>query len=71
MTLDPEIGDQGIKPVISRADFAKKVIRAALLLLIATVVLILGGKVVTGKDCYECPGKGICNGESDCDLYFK
>jgi hypothetical protein len=54
---------------MKRNDFLKKLIRVGLLALLATLVLLLGNRVVTGKDCSGCPGKGVCNGETDCDKY--
>lgn len=35
----------------------------------AIIVIALGGKVVTGKDCSGCPGNGVCKGKTDCDKY--
>ena len=54
---------------MSRGDFFSKLTRYFLLFLLALIVFALGNKVVTGKDCSGCPGKGICNGETDCDKY--
>jgi len=33
------------------------------------MVFALGNKIVSAKSCSECPGKGICNGKTDCDKY--
>jgi hypothetical protein len=54
---------------MTRVEFFRKMIRLILLALIAMIVLALGNRVVTGKDCSACPGKGICNGETDCNKY--
>jgi len=54
---------------MNRIDFFRKLIRYILLLLMGVIVMALGNKVVTGKDCSECPGKGVCNGETDCNKY--
>lgn len=54
---------------MSRIDFFRKLIRYILLLLMGVIVIALGNRVVTGKDCSVCPGKGICNGETDCNKY--
>jgi hypothetical protein len=55
--------------IITRTEFIKKVIRAGLFTLLAIIMLALGRKVVTGKDCSKCPGLGICKGETDCNNY--
>ncbi|MBN2864070.1 MAG: hypothetical protein JXN62_12965 [Bacteroidales bacterium] len=47
----------------------KKIVRAGLFALLALLVFIIGNKVVTGKECTGCPGRGICNGETDCSKY--
>jgi len=54
---------------MTRNEFLKKLIRAGLFALLALVVFALGNRVVTGKNCSECPGKGICNGKTDCNKY--
>jgi len=54
---------------MSRDDFFKKLGRYILLMLMALIVFALGSRIVTGKDCSACPGKGICNGESDCNKF--
>jgi len=55
--------------MISRSEFMKKIVRAGLFALLALLVFIIGNKVVTGKECTGCPGRGICNGETDCSKY--
>jgi len=54
---------------MNRNDFLKKVIRYILLMLIGIIVVSLGSRVVTGKDCSSCPGNGICKGKTDCNKY--
>jgi hypothetical protein len=54
---------------MNRLDFLNKAIRYILLVTLAIIVFALGNKVVTGKDCSACPGKGVCNGEKDCNKY--
>jgi hypothetical protein len=54
---------------MSRIDFFKKLMRLGLLALLTLIVFALGKRVVTGKDCSACPGKGICNGETDCNKF--
>jgi hypothetical protein len=51
---------------MNRIDFFKKLGRYILLMLMAFIVMAVGKRVVTGSDCSECPGNGICRGESDC-----
>ena len=54
---------------MGRNDFIKRLVRYFILFLMTIIVVALGNKIVSGKDCSVCPGKGICNGESDCDKY--
>ena len=54
---------------MKRNDFFKMLIRACLFVLLAVIMLALGKKAVTGKDCSICPGNGICNGKTDCYKY--
>jgi hypothetical protein len=54
---------------MARSEFLRKVIQAGLAALLALIVFSLGKRVVTGKECSECPGKGICKGGSDCNNY--
>lgn len=56
---------------IRRDEFIKKVIQASLLALLALGAIILGGKAVNSGNCSACPGKGLCNGESDCAIFRK
>jgi len=54
---------------MNRGEFFKKLMRYGLLALLTLIVFALGNKVVTGKDCSACLGKGVCNGETDCNKY--
>lgn len=54
---------------MSRGEFFKKLMRYGLLALLTLIVFALGNKIVTGKDCSACPGKGVCSGETDCNKY--
>jgi hypothetical protein len=54
---------------MKRIDFFKLLIRACLFVLLALIILALGNKVVTGKDCSRCPVNGTCNGKTDCGKY--
>jgi hypothetical protein len=54
---------------MTRIDFFRKLTRYLLLLLMAFIVMALGKKIVSAKDCTECPGKGICNDKTGCDKY--
>jgi hypothetical protein len=54
---------------MSRNDFFRKLGRYILLMLIAMIVIALGNKVISGKDCSVCAGKGICNGKTDCNKF--
>lgn len=58
------------KENMNRTDFIKKVIRYVLFGLLAVVAAVAGSRIVTGNDCSACPGKGICNGDSDCSKYL-
>ena len=51
---------------MNRIDFFKKLGRYILLMLMAFIVMAVGKKGRYWKDCSECPGNGICRGESDC-----
>jgi hypothetical protein len=52
-----------------RNDFLKKLGRYILMAFIALIVISLGKKIVSGNDCSACAGKGICNGNTDCNKY--
>lgn len=54
---------------MKREEFLKKLIRYGLFALLTLIVFALGSRVVTGTDCNSCPGKGICNGKTDCNSY--
>jgi len=55
---------------MNRTDFFKKLIRYLLFLLLAVIGIALGNKAVAGNKCTECPGSGICKGESDCSKFL-
>lgn len=54
---------------MQRDAFIRKLMRYALLSIIALLVILLGRKIVIGQDCEACPGNGACNGRSDCGKY--
>jgi hypothetical protein len=54
---------------MKRNEFLIKLARYFLYLLMASIVFALGNKVVTTVDCSSCPGKGKCNGKTDCSKY--
>jgi hypothetical protein len=54
---------------MTRSELLKKLGRYLLLILMAVIVISLGKKVISGNDCTTCPGKGICNGKTDCNKY--
>ncbi len=54
---------------MKRGTFLRRLMQVTILALMSLVVLALGNKIVTGKDCNKCPGNGICRGETDCDNY--
>jgi hypothetical protein len=54
---------------MTRKELLKKLGRYALLMIIAVIVLLLGNKVVAANNCNSCPGRGICNGKTDCKKY--
>ena len=54
---------------MSRIEFFKKLMRYGLLALLSLIIFALGNRVVIGKDCSACPGKGICNGKTDCNKF--
>ena len=51
---------------ITRIDFLKKIIRLGLLSLLALIVLALGNRIVSAKNCSKCPISGSCTNEEDC-----
>jgi hypothetical protein len=55
---------------MERAVFIKKLLRFALLLVISAMAVVLGSRASAESNCNTCPGKGICNGESDCLSYL-
>jgi hypothetical protein len=55
---------------VTRADFLKKLIQLILASLLAVIGLVLSRRVVAGSNCENCPGKGICRGETDCSRFL-
>jgi hypothetical protein len=55
--------------MMTRNELIKKLGRYILLLLIAMIAISLGKKVSGVNACSTCPGKGICNGDTDCNKY--
>lgn len=56
---------------IDRTIFIKRSFRILIALILALVAGLLSTKVSLAADCSKCPGKGICRGDNDCDLYLK
>jgi hypothetical protein len=56
---------------MTRTGFVKIIIGGLLTAFLAFLALFLGPRTVSGATCSNCPGKGICNGESDCNTYLK
>lgn len=57
--------------VMNRLQFLNKILRFILFGVLAVMAAIAGSRVtITGSGCSTCPGKGICNGKSDCELYL-
>jgi hypothetical protein len=54
---------------MSRNELIKKPGRYILLIFIALIAFSLGKKITAGNECSSCPGKGICNGKTDCKKY--
>jgi len=55
--------------MLSRIQFLKKLISGLLIAFLAFIAFTLGSKAVHGQDCTNCPGNGICSGETDCSKY--
>ena len=56
---------------MNRKKFIDTFLRAALLAGLAFLLFSLGRKASAANNCSSCPGKGICNGQSDCSLFLK
>ena len=54
---------------MKRGTFLRRLMQIVILAVMSLVVLALGDRVVTGRDCNKCPGQGICSGEIDCESY--
>lgn len=56
---------------MTRPDFIEKLARSLLLAFLAFLALALGSRTVSGKNCSDCPGKGLCTSENDCSKFSK
>jgi len=56
---------------ISRAIFLKRLIRIMMASLLAFIAISLGKRISVANDCSNCPGEGICKGESDCSKFLQ
>jgi len=54
---------------MTREEFFKKSGRLGLFAILVLIAMALGSRIVSGSACSKCPGKGICNGETDCNKY--
>ena len=54
----------------TRKNFITKLIQAGLLGILLLITFLLGSRAVSGKECSACPGKGVCNGDTDCSNYL-
>jgi hypothetical protein len=55
--------------MMTRSELIKKLGRYILLLVIAIIAISLGKKVAGENKCTTCAGKGICAGNTDCNIY--
>lgn len=53
---------------MTRNEFFKKLMQAGLLLILSLISLALGGKIVSGSSCAECPSKSVCKGDAYCEI---
>jgi hypothetical protein len=51
---------------ISRTIFINRIVRILMVMILAFVAMMLGSKVVSGKDCSSCQARNMCNGETEC-----
>ncbi len=56
---------------MTRPDFIEKIARSLLLAFLAFLALALGSRTVSGKNCSDCPGKGLCTSDNDCSKFSK
>jgi len=56
---------------IPRAIFLKRLIRIIMASLLAFIAISLGKRISNTNDCSNCPGFGICKGESDCSKFLQ
>ena len=54
---------------MTREEFFKKSGRLGLIAILVLIAVTLGNRMVAGSACSKCPGKDVCNGESDCNKY--
>jgi len=55
---------------ITREDFLQKLIRIFLASVLGLIAIALGNRMVSGNECSQCPGKGICIGDTDCSRFL-
>jgi hypothetical protein len=55
---------------LTRNEFLTSLARVLLAAMLAIIALLLGSRTVRGNECSDCPGRGICKGDSDCSLYL-
>jgi hypothetical protein len=60
-----------MKKTINRVDFLKNTIRIIMGSLLAFIAIALGRRVSSANDCNNCPGLGICKGETDCSKFLQ
>ncbi|HOP00043.1 MAG TPA: hypothetical protein PK766_10815 [Bacteroidales bacterium] len=59
-----------MKKTINRVDFLKSMMRIIMGSLLTFVAIALGRRISTVNDCSNCPGQGICRGETDCSKFL-
>ncbi len=55
---------------MDRTEFIRKVFRIIMFAMLAVIAAMLGKRTVTGSNCSTCSGRGICNGNTDCEKYL-
>jgi hypothetical protein len=55
---------------MSRKNFLTVLIRIILTGVLITIGLVTGSRAASAANCAECPGKGICGGETDCSSFI-
>ena len=56
---------------VTRSEFVKGIIRIILTGFLSVIAIALGSRIVSGRDCMDCPGRGICGGTRECEIYGK